>query len=162
MENAKSKTPADSAVETRHLVMPGNANPFGTAFGGAIASWVDIAASMCAQKHCEKEVVTASIDSLNFKEPIFVGDQVVLKASVNYVGRTSMEVGVKVIRENPLKGISAVTTTAHLTFVALDENKKPSLIPPLNLVTDQDKRRFQNAKIRVQARKELLKKINNE
>jgi acyl-CoA hydrolase len=153
------KTPGQSAVVTRYLVMPEQANPYGTAFGGAIVAWVDMVASMAAQKHCGKEVVTASIDSLNFREPIYVGDHVVLKASVNYVSRTSMEVGVRVTREDPRSGKEVIATTAHLTFVALDKNKKPTPVPPIVPETPDEKRRYENAKMRVQARKDLLKKI---
>ncbi|MHC4721450.1 MAG: acyl-CoA thioesterase [Planctomycetota bacterium] len=159
MDNQKAKTPAQSAVEARYVLMPDQANPSGTAFGGAIVAWIDMVASMAAQRHCGKEVVTASIDSLNFKEPIHIGEHVVLKASVNYVGRTSMEVGVQVSREDPYSGDSTVATTAHLTFVALDEKKKPSTVRPLVPETEDEKRRYANAEIRVKNRKELLRKM---
>ena len=159
MKKQKGKKPSDSAVETRYLLMPEQANPYGTAFGGAIVGWIDMVASMAAQRHCGKEVVTAGIDSLSFKEPIYVGDQVVLKASVNYVSRTSMEVGVQVTREDPQTGRRTVATTAHLTFVALDENKKPTPVIPVLPVTKDEKRRYENAKIRVRNRKELLGRI---
>src|SRR4030042_1295393 len=92
-EQQKGKSPQDSAVQTRYLVMPQQANPQGTAFGGAIVAWIDMVAAMAAQRHCGREVVTAGIDSIVFKEPIRIGDQVALKAAVNYVGRTSMEGG---------------------------------------------------------------------
>jgi acyl-CoA hydrolase len=155
----RPKTPGQSAVVTRYLIMPDQANPYGTAFGGAIVAWIDMVASMAAQKHCGKEVVTAAIDSLNFREPIYVGDHVVLKASVNYVSRTSMEVGVQVTREDPYSSKQVVATTAHLTFVALDKNKKPTPVPHIVPETADEKRRYENAKIRVQSRKELLEKI---
>jgi len=140
--------------------MPHQANPYGTAFGGVIIAWIDMIASMAAQRHCGKEVVTASVDSLSFKEPISVGDHVVLKASVNYVGHTSMEVGVRVIREDPYSTKQIIATTAHLTFVALDKNKHPCPVAPILPETVDEKRRYENAKLRVQARKELLRKIN--
>ena len=140
--------------------MPHQANPYGTAFGGVIIAWIDMIASMAAQRHCGKEVVTASIDSLSFKEPIRVGDHVVLKASVNYVGRTSMEVGVRVIREDPYSTKQIIATTAHLTFVALGKDKRPSPVVPILPETPDEKRRYENAKLRVQARKDLLRKIN--
>ncbi|HIJ71085.1 MAG TPA: acyl-CoA thioesterase [Planctomycetes bacterium] len=139
--------------------MPDQANPCGTAFGGAIVAWIDMVAAMAAQRHCGKEVVTASIDSLNFREPIHIGEHVVLKASVNYAGRTSMEVGVQVSREDPYTGRSTVATTAHLTFVALDENKKPTPVPAIIAETEDQKRRYSNAKMRVKNRKELLRKM---
>jgi acyl-CoA hydrolase len=155
----KGKRPSESAVEARYLLMPDQANPYGTAFGGAIVAWIDMVASMAAQRHCGKEVVTAGIDSLSFKEPIHVGDHVVLKASVNYAGRTSMEVGVQVTREEPYSGERIIATTAHLTFVALDENKRPSAVEAILPETEDEKRRYENAKVRVKARKELLKKM---
>ena len=129
--NARGKTPSESAVETRYLVMPQQANPQGTAFGGAIVSWIDMVAAMAGQRHCGREVVTAGIDSLVFRHPIRIGDQVVLKAAVNYVSHSSMEVGVQVIRDDPYSGEHMIATTAHLTLVALDENKRPTAVPPL-------------------------------
>lgn len=157
----KPKTPTDSAVESRYLVMPNHANPYGTAFGGVIVAWIDMVGSMAAHKHCQKEVVTAAIDSLNFKEPIYIGDQVVLKASVNYVGKTSMEVEVQVIKEEPSTGRTNLATTAYLTYVALGKNKKPAPAGPLTPGTALEKTRYEQARLRVRARKELLKKIQS-
>lgn len=158
MASEKGKTPKESAVETRYLIMPHQANPHGTAFGGVIVAWIDMVAAMTAQRHCGGEVVTAGIDSLAFKEPIRIGDHVVLRAAINYVSRSSMEVGVQVRREDPYTGEQVVATTAHLTFVALDENKRPTPAPPIVPETDEEKRRYENAKLRVKARKKLLKR----
>ena len=149
------KTPANSVVETRYLVMPGHANAFGTAFGGAIMSWIDMVAAMAAQKHCSREVVTAGIDSVAFESPIRIGDQVILLACVNYVSKTSMEVGVKVIRENPATGEQITATRAFLTFVAVDENHRPVAAPKLTPKTDDEQRRWKNAALRVKTRKQL-------
>lgn len=160
MANKKGKSPGESAVQTRYLIMPQQANPHGTAFGGAVVAWIDMVAAMAAQRHAGCEVVTAGIDSLVFKEPIRMGDHVTLKASVNYVSRSSMEVGVQVVKEDPYTGEQVLATTAFLTFVALDENKKPTAVPPLLPETDEEKRRCENAALRVRARKELLKKMN--
>ena len=160
MAEQEPKSPSESAVETRYIVMPHQANPHGTAFGGVIMAWIDMVAAMAAQRHCGKEVVTAGIDSLAFKEPIHIGDHVLLRASVNYVSRSSMEIGVRVTREDACTGQQVVATTAHLTFVALDETKKPTPAPPIQPETDAEKRRYANAKLRVQARKELLGKIS--
>lgn len=160
MGEQKAKRPAQTAVETRYLLMPNETNQYGTAFGGVIMSWIDMTAAMAAQKHCHSEVVTASIDSLSFREPIRIGEHAILKAMVNYAGRTSMEVGVQLLRENPLTGKTSLATTAHLTFVAIDENHRPRPVPPLVPETDDEKRRYENAKLRVQNRKELLRKIN--
>lgn len=156
----EGKKPGDSSVESRYLLMPHQANPYGTAFGGVIMAWIDMIASMAAQRHCGKEVVTVSIDSISFKEPIRVGDHVVLKASVNYVGHTSMEVGVRVIREDPYSNKQIIATTAHLTFVALGEDKRPCPVAPIVPETADEKKRCENAKLRVQARKDLLRKMN--
>ena len=156
-----SKTPTQSSVETRYLVMPHQANPAGTVFGGVIVSWIDMTASMAAQKHCGKPVVTASIDSINFRKPINIGDHAILKAAVNYVGKTSMEVGVKVIKEDPCTAQQAIATTAHLTFVGLDGNNKPAPAPQLIPETEDEKRRYKNAQLRVKTRKELLNKLKN-
>ena len=152
------KRSSESSVESRYLVMPNEANPHGTAYGGVIMAWIDMIASMAAQRHCGIEVVTVGVDSLVFKEPIYIGDHVVLKSSVNYVGNTSMEVGVKVIKEDPCSHIQVVATTAHLTFVALDENKHPTMIVPILPEKEDEKRRYSNAKLRVQIRKKMLKK----
>ena len=149
------KTPADSAVETRYLVMPGDANAFETAFGGAILSWIDQVAAMAAQRHCGGQVVTAGIDSVAFEKPVHVGEQVVLLAMVNYVSHTSMEVGVKVIGENPTTGTHFVATRAFLTLVAIDDDHRPIPASPLTPKTEQEIRRWNNAALRVKARKQL-------
>jgi len=159
MTDEKGKTPGESAVETRYLLMPHQANPQGTAFGGTIMGWIDMVAAMAAERHCGMEVVTAGIDSLVFRKPIYVGDHVVLRAAVNYVSRSSMEVGVQVIREDPYNDRQTLATTAHLTMVALDENKKPTPARPLLPETPEEKRRYENAKRRVQERKERLKSL---
>lgn len=155
------KSPFQSAVETRYLLMPDQANPFGTAFGGVIMSWIDMVASMAAQRHCGSQVVTAGIDSLSFHEPISIGHHVVLLACVNYVGKTSMEVGVKVMREDPTTHERTVATKAYLTFVAIDENHKPIPAPPLRPKTADEKRRWNNAALRVKSRKALRKQVRS-
>lgn len=161
MKHLEAKSPSQSAVESRYILMPHQANQHGTAFGGVIVAWIDMVAAMAAQRHCGLEVVTAGIDSLHFKEPVYVGDHVILKSCVNYVGRTSMEVGVRVTREEPHSRKQWLATTAHLTFVALDDNKIPTEVPPLQPETDDEKRRYENATLRTQARKELRKKIQH-
>lgn len=160
MTSDQGKTPSESAVETRYLVMPQQANPQGTAFGGAIVSWIDMVAAMAGQRHCGCEVVTAEIDMLVFRHPVHIGDQIVLRATVNYVGRSSMEVGVQVTREDPYTGEQIVATTAYLTLVALDKNQKPTSVPPLLPQTPDEKRRCEEARLRVQERKERLKTMD--
>ncbi len=162
MASGSIKTPSDSAVETRYLLMPDQANPFGTAFGGAIMSWIDMVASMAAQRHCGTEVVTASIDSLSFHKPVHIGDHVVLTATVNYVGKTSLEVGVRVVREDPLTHQRDIATQAYLTFVAIDENHNPLPVPPLQPQTEEEKRRWNNGALRVKSRKALRRQVKAE
>ena len=158
----KSKTPKESEVVMRELVMPGDTNAHGTIFGGKVMGWIDIAAAMCASRHCNLPVVTVHIDDIEFRSPINVGCQVVIKASVNYVGRTSMIIGVKVISENPITDVTRMTTKAYLTFVAIDEFGKPTEVPALAPETDDDKRRYKNAQERVKSRKELGHKLSRE
>lgn len=153
------KTPKESMVETRYIVLPEHANHYGTAFGGVILSWIDLVAAMVAERHCQHEAVTVSIDRISFFAPIYIGDHVLIKASVNYTGNTSMEIGVVVIKENPKTGEKVKATKAYLTFVGLDKNKKPKTIPKVKPETEEEIRRFNNAKIRVQKRKEELKLI---
>ncbi|WP_407933206.1 acyl-CoA thioesterase [Bdellovibrio reynosensis] len=134
------------------LVLPSHTNSLGTIFGGTIMSWIDIAAAISAQRHSNREVVTASIDRLDFIAPVYTGWVVNLKASVNYTSRTSMEVGVRVDAENPKTGEVFHTASAYCTFVALGSNGKPSEIPELTLQTDDDKRRYEDAKKRREVR----------
>ncbi|HOW65571.1 MAG TPA: acyl-CoA thioesterase [Candidatus Paceibacterota bacterium] len=155
----QTKSPQASAVETRYIVMPQHANDYGIAFGGTIMAWIDMIAAMVAQRHCECEVVTVSTDKITFLAPIQIGEHVVLKGCVNYVGRTSMEVGVQVTRENPYTGESVRATTAYLTFVGIDRNKHPTPIPALLPQTPDERRRFENARLRMESRKELLRKL---
>jgi acyl-CoA hydrolase len=152
---SKTKTPSESAIEMREMVMPQDTNPHGTIFGGKIMSWIDIAAAMCASRHCNNPVVTVHISDIDFISPIKVGSHVLIKASVNYVGNTSMIIGVKVQSENPYSGQVRKTTKAYLTFVAVDEFGQPISVPKLEPVTDDEKRRYENAQKRVAARKEL-------
>ncbi len=156
------KTPRDSAVESRYMVMPQHANPSGTAFGGVVMSWIDMVAAMVAQRHCDSEVVTASIDSVSFEHPVHVGDQVTLLASVNYVGVCSFEVGVKVLFYHPETGLDILATKAYLTFVSIDDQHHPVPAPRLEPQTPDEKRRWRNATLRVKARKALRKEMQEE
>lgn len=137
-----------SEVIMTQLVLPSHTNALDTVFGGTVMSWIDIAAAICAQRHSRKEVVTASIDELHFLAPIYKGWVVNLKASINYVSRSSMEVGVRVQSENPITGESFHTASAYLTFVALGSDGKPTPVPPLHAETADQKRRYQEAELR--------------
>jgi acyl-CoA hydrolase len=153
--NTQVKTPSESAVEMREMVMPNHTNPQNTVFGGTVMGWIDIAAAMVAARHCGRPVVTAHIDDIDFIAPIKMGYHVLIQASLNYVGRTSMIIGVKVTSENPYTGEVRTTTKAYLTFVALDDLGRPTEVPPLKPVTPDEVRRFENAKKRVQMKKDV-------
>ena len=112
-----------SRVVMTELVHPSHTNALGSIFGGTIMSWVDIAAAICAQRHSRSNVVTASIDGLDFVQPVYKGWVVNLKSSINFTGRTSMEVGVRVDAENPQTGECFHTASAYLTFVALGPDR---------------------------------------
>jgi acyl-CoA hydrolase len=126
-------------------VLPGDGNPLGTAFGGRIAQWIDVAAAVACQRHCRRRVVTASMDDLHFLQPIRVGMIVELRAQVNAAYRTSMEAGVRIESEDPLTGQRRHACTAYLTFVAQDEHGRPVEVPPLELENDEDRRRALDA-----------------
>jgi acyl-CoA hydrolase len=157
----KTKTPNESSVEMRELVMPNHTNPQNTVFGGTVMSWIDVAAAMVAARHCSRPVVTAHIDDIDFIAPIKMGYHVLIQASLNYVGRTSMIVGVKVTSENPYTGECRTTTKAYLTFVALDDLGRPVEVPGLTPETEDEIRRFENAKKRVQMKKDVRNTLQN-
>ncbi len=146
------KSPADSSVETTHLVLPGDTNTHGTAFGGRIMQWMDICAGISAGRHTGLPVVTVAVDELVFKRTIKMGDVVVLKARVNYTGRTSLEVGVRVEREKLATQARELCLTGYFTFVAVDDEGKPVAVPVVDPVGDDDKRRFSNAERRREQR----------
>ncbi len=136
---------SETRVEVAEMMLPQHANLAGNVHGGMIMKMIDDAAGVVAFRHCRGNAVTASIDRLDFHAPVYVGNLVVLKASMNYVGRTSMEVGVRVEAEDPKTGVVRHTASAYLTFVALDEHGKPRPVPPLVLESDEDRRRWEAA-----------------
>ena len=144
----KGKKPSDSAMMTARLMMPTDANVLGNVFGGAIMRYMDEAAAIVAWRHAGRNVVTASIDRMNFFAPVYVGDLLILKASVNYVGTTSMEIGVRIESQDPStrKGVHA--GSCYLTYVALDEKGRPTPIPRLIVTSATEKRRFHEAAAR--------------
>lgn len=149
----EAKTVNESAVEMRYLVMPNHTNPQNSIFGGVVMSWIDMAAAMVAERHSNRPVVTVHIDDISFKAPIKIGDHVLIKASLNYVGKTSMLVGVKVFAENPFTGITRHTTTAYLVFVALDDIGKPLQVRAVIPESDDEIRRFAEGKTRIEEMK---------
>lgn len=142
-------TPEASRCVMTQFVMPGHTNgASGVLFGGVMMQWIDVCAGVAAMRHAGGPVVTASIDRLDFMVPVRLGDVVVLQAQVNYVNRTSMEVGCRVETEHPTTRARRYTTKAYLTFVAIDEHGKPREAPSLALVSDEDRRRFADARAR--------------
>jgi acyl-CoA hydrolase len=136
-------TPESSRCVMTQIVMPSHTNgPTGVMFGGIMMEWIDVCAGVAAMRHAGGGVVTASIDRLDFLSPVHVGDVVVLQAQVNYVRRTSMEVGCRVETEDMESRQRRYTTKAYLTFVAVDHHGKPRPVPELVLATDADQRRF--------------------
>src|SRR5215467_15367485 len=145
-EALKAKPVSASRSEMAEVVLPATTNPLGKLLGGHVMHLVDIAAAMAASRHANSYVVTASVDHIDFRNPVNIGELVILKAQVNRVFRTSMEVGVKVFSENALTGERKHTTTAYVTFVALDAGtREPKPVPPLILRTAEEKRRWREA-----------------
>ena len=146
------KTPRESLTTMVRIMMPMDANNSGNVFGGAILRMVDEVGSVVALKHARTNVVTASVDRMDFYHPVYIGDMLRLSASINFVHRTSMEVGVRVEAENPISGEVRHTGTCFLTYVGLDSNRKPTAIPGLKLETEEDRRRWAEAQERRKAR----------
>ena len=151
----KGKPVRASFVEMTEVVLPSHTNQLGTIFGGQIMAWIDIAGSIASGRHARAVCVTASIDNLHFVAPVRLGHFVCIFASVNFTGRTSMEVGVRVESEDPRSGIRTHVATSYLTFVALDHNGNPTAILPVIPETEEENRRFQDAQARRQSRLEF-------
>ena len=150
---------SESEVIMTEMVLPTHTNSLDGVFGGTIMSWIDIAAAISAQRHSQLPVVTASIDTLDFIRPIYKGWVVNLRASVNYTGRTSMEVGVRVDSEDLVKKLRFHTASAYLTFVALGSDNLPTEIPPIKPQTAAQIRRHKAAIQRRQYRLKLREAI---
>ncbi len=148
------RTVAASQHESSELIMPQDANILGHAFGGAIMAMVDKAAAVSAFRHARTNCVTASIDRVDFKEPIHVGELVTCRSSVNFVGTTSMEIGVRVESEDLITGIRRHTNTCYLTFVAIDRNGRPVPVPAVQPESDDQRRRYDAAQARRRRRLE--------
>ena len=145
MPRPRTRLVSESEVQMVQLVLPTDTNRLGNLLGGRLMEWIDISAAIAASRHTHRVCVTASVDELNFHHPISQGDVVILQASVNRVFRTSLEVGVRVSRENLLTGDRLYTNAAYLTFVAIDDDGRPVPAPPIRPVTKEQKRRFADA-----------------
>lgn len=139
------KSASESAVIMTHLVLPEDANPAGNLHGGVILKHVDTAGGVVCKRHSRCNIVTASIERMDFQEPAYVGELLTFKASLNYVGRSSMEVGVRVEAENLSTGAVRHTNSAYLTYVALNEEGKPTPVPPLLIDGELAERRQKEA-----------------
>jgi acyl-CoA hydrolase len=146
------KKVSDSFTTMTEMVMPNDTNPLGNLMGGNLMRWMDIVAAICAGKHCNSHVVTASVDYVSFKKPIHMGEIVTLQASATRAFNTSIEVFVEVFSADIKGGNPRKCNDAYLTFVALDEEKKePRQVPPLLPLTEAEQQRFDSA----QQRREL-------
>jgi uncharacterized protein (TIGR00369 family) len=144
----------DSQITLNQLMMPHHTNPMGSVHGGEIMRLVDETGALCAIRHAQRPVVTLAIDSMTFHSPVHVGDLVSFSASLNWVGRSSMEVGVRVVAENPLTGEQTHTNTAYLVYIALGDDGRPTEVPRLLLETEAERRRWVEAEARQQRRLE--------
>ncbi len=149
------KRKEESSITMSQRLLPQDTNPAGNIHGGVILKQIDLTAATVAMRHARCNCVTASIDRIDFLRPVHVGELVRFKASLNYVGHTSMEVGVRVEAENLITGDVRYTNSAYLTFVALDADGHPTPVPGLLLETGEDHRRWREAEQRRQARKHL-------
>jgi acyl-CoA hydrolase len=158
MKEMEPKFVRDSASEYSELALPNDANGLGNVLGGKVMHLVDLAAALAAMRHSRRPVVTASVDYMNFLHPVKIGQLILLRSSVNRVFRTSMEVGVKVSVEDLLTGSIRHTSSAYLTFVALDAQGHPATIPPVIPETEDEKRRYEEAARRREYRLEIRRK----
>jgi acyl-CoA hydrolase len=141
----QAKAVRESISDYSELALPTDANGLGNVLGGKVMHLVDLAGAMAAIRHARRPVVTLSVDRLQFLHPVHIGELIILRSSVNRVFQTSMEVGVKVTTENLMTGERRHTCSAYLTFVALDENRRPTAIAPVIPETEDEKRRYQEA-----------------
>ena len=146
------KTPDESKAEVIIRMFPSDANPAGNVFGGAILKHIDMVAGFVAQRYSQTNAVTVSMDKISFLKPVFVGNVLFVKARVNYVQKSSMEIEVNVEAEDIAKGTRVHTGNAFVTFVALDDNGKPTSVPTLRIENPEDQKRFDEGKIRMERR----------
>lgn len=148
MTEPSPKPAAESITTMTELVLPTHANSIGTIFGGQVMAWIDLCAAICAQRHTGRIVTTAGIDDLSFERPIHVGQVACVTACVTAAFRTSVEVQVEVHGEAATTGERWLCVSAYVTFVALDDEQKPAAVRPLLLLSDEDRRRAEDAKER--------------
>lgn len=159
---ASPRTIAETRTVVQRIMMPMDANPSGNVYGGSILKYIDEVASIVAFRHTRANVVTASIDRMDFLAPMHVGDILVLRAAVNYTGRTSMEVGVRVEAENPHTGGVVHAGSCYLTMVALDGEGRPTPVPAVTPSTPEEKAWFENGKRRRDERLRLRERLGQD
>lgn len=153
MESEFSEVNKDRrSVIMSEVMTPNMVNYHGNIHGGYILALLDRVAYACSARYSAKNVVTLSVDQVFFKEPIYVGELVTFYATINYVGKTSMEIGIRVVAENLLTGHSRHTNTCYVTMVAIDEHGKPTRVPELPILNETQRRRFDEALRRKEAR----------
>jgi uncharacterized protein (TIGR00369 family) len=147
-EKPKAKPMSASKISIAQLMQPEHANNLGNVHGGWIMKLVDEAGALACMRHAQRRVVTVTIDQMVFRQPIRIGDLVILNAQVTYAGRTSLEAEVQVTAENPVTGEQTHTNTAYLVYVAMDKDGQPAPVPALFAETDEEKNRMQRARAR--------------
>jgi uncharacterized protein (TIGR00369 family) len=152
--NQPAKTIAESRVRLSQFMSPSHANAQGNVHGGEIMKLADEAGALAAMRHAGSHVVTVTMDSMTFMEPIYVGNVVTLNAELTYVGRTSMESRVEVIAEDPLTGDKRTSNVAYLVYVAIDAHGRPQPVPPLAATTDEERAQMAEAQERQNYRKQ--------
>jgi uncharacterized protein (TIGR00369 family) len=152
------KRASESQMELSQQMMPSDANPLGNVHGGHIMKLIDEAGALAAMRHARRPVVTITMDSVTFLSPVRVGHLLTLRGSVNWVGKTSLEVGVRVEAENPITGEIMHTNSAYAVYVALDDLGKPCSVPPLILENDEDRRHWDEAEARQKIRLQRTEK----
>ena len=155
-------SPRASRAAVSELMMPHQVNNLGNVFGGEILAMVDRAAAVTATRHAGQPTVTVSIDRVDFREPIYAGELVTCRAQVNFVGRTSMEIGVEVYAEDLLSGVETHTNTCLLTFVAIDQDGRPVPVRPLKLESEEDERHSREGKRRREVRQALARELGEQ
>jgi uncharacterized protein (TIGR00369 family) len=141
-----------SHITLSQLMHPEHANLLGNVHGGWIMKLVDEAGALACMRHAQRKVVTVTIDSMDFRQPIRIGDLVILNGEVSYTGRTSMEATVEVHAENPITGEQTHTNTAYLVYVALDDAGRPTPVPPLQAETEEERQKLEQGKLRQERR----------
>lgn len=156
---ATGRTIAETRTVVQRIMMPMDANPSGNVYGGSILKYLDEVASIVAFRHTRTNVVTASVDRMDFLAPMHVGDILILKAAINYTGRSSMEVGVRVEAEEPRTGRTVHAGSCYLTMVALDASGRPTPVPPVTPSNKEERAWFENGKRRREERLKVRERL---